>query len=255
MKKKHVVEFAIVVAVLGVFFGSEFLDGLGNAPETSEPPQLLAEFGDPDWNAIAVWPAVAEEVEVIAQPDPNVTVAVLVLDDSGSMEEEISQAKAALVEAVGFLSETDQVAVIGLNGGVILPTTPVDEARLALQNALRPVVARGGTPLTEAIASARTILENSAAARRSFGNYRIIVTTDGRADDALALRQTVVKTVTETPIQISTIATKSLPDHALNAAGFTSFTTISGVDGLADALRSAVAEGTTFDPITAFEEK
>lgn len=218
-------------------------------------PWNAVEFDPPDWDAIAAWPQIPEEVAFMAQPDPNITVAVLILDDSGSMGTEMTGAKAALVEALAFFAPTDEVAVMALNAGLILPVSTVAEAQRQLEAALRNVQADGTTPLTEAVVAARDILSETAAMRRGFGTYRIIVTTDGEADDEETLRAAVGQTVTRTPIQIATIATKSLPNHALNAKGFTNFTTIAGVGKLAEALAGAIAENASFDPVTSFEEE
>lgn len=211
------------------------------------------DFGGPNWSAIESWPEVPDDVEIIAQPDPSRTIAVLVLDDSGSMSSDLSAAKNALVQSLEFFEADDHVAVLALNAGEVLPAMSVEQARVDLAPALKPLRSDGSTPLTGAVLQARAILNDLAAERRGFGIYRIIVTTDGAADQEDELSLAVGQTVTNTPIQISTIATKSLPGHALNAEGYTSFTTIAGVDGLADALAGAIAENSAFVPITAFE--
>lgn len=235
----------IVLGVIGFAASDEFRQLFG---KTSAP-----DFGGPNWTAIANWPEVPEGVEMLAQPDPSVTVAVLILDDSGSMSSSFADAKGALVQSLDYFSADDQVAVLALNAGLVLPAMPVEQARSELSPALQPLRSDGSTPLTRAVLQARDILSELAAERRGFGTYQIIVTTDGAADQEEALSRVVADTVTNTSIQIATVATKSLPGHALNAAGYTSFTTIAGVAGLAEALAGAIAENSSFVPITAFE--
>ncbi len=245
MKKliSNLVTVAIVVVVgLTLFFGEN-----DDQARQDVDPTLF----QPNWAAISVWPGI--EGTGAAQPDPNRLTTVIVLDDSGSMENDIRAAKIAVAEAVNQLPDTGRVSLTALNSGVLLPPTPVAQARSVVASVLEPVRADGGTPLGQALGKAHDILIQEAATQRGFGTYRIILTTDGQATDDTVLEQQVKRVVAETPVELVTIGIGIGEGHVLNMPGFVNYITVNSVDGLASALTDAVAEQTAFAPITDFE--
>ncbi|MEM1398880.1 MAG: vWA domain-containing protein [Pseudomonadota bacterium] len=208
---------------------------------------------DPNWASISAWPA-QDVAEVEATPDPNRRITAIVLDDSGSMGSQMEPAKSAVLQALGSMAAQDRVAVIALNKGVVLPFTPVEDAEAPLRNALQRVHSDGGTPLTGAVANAKQMLEGEAAAARSFGTYRMIVTTDGEADDGRALTNVIEEIAAVTPIQIATIGIGIHGGHVLRRDDLGSFVDVSNVEALASALQDAIAENTSFSAITEFAE-
>ena len=232
-----------VAAFVAVAIFSEVPDRREVAPEPVVP----------DWAAIAAWP-VFEAQTVEATPDPGRTFTVLVLDDSGSMGDDIEAAKNAVVAALEAMDAGDRVAVFGLNTGEILPFFTVSEARAALPGLLEAVESDGGTPLTRAIMASRAALEAEAAVAGGFGTYRILVTTDGRADDEQALADAIEDLARTTPIQIATIGVGIRGNHVLRRPDLASFVEIADVGELEAALRDAIAEEQSFTAITSFEE-
>ncbi|MEO0358716.1 MAG: vWA domain-containing protein, partial [Pseudomonadota bacterium] len=189
---------AIVIGGIVAFdaFGP---DGSNSAGQSGVDTTLF----QPNWAAISVWPGI--EGGGVAQPDPNRLTAVIVLDDSGSMENDIFAAKVAVAEAVNQLPDSGRVALTALNAGLLLAPTPVPEARSQVAAVLERVRADGGTPLGGALAKAHNILMDEAATQRGFGTYRIVLTTDGEASDDLRLEQEVMRVVADTPIELVTI--------------------------------------------------
>ena len=207
----------------------------------------------PDWSAISSWPRIdADTIEAV--PDPNRRITAVVFDDSGSMGNSITDAKQAVVEALAAMEETDRVAVVALNSGVILPFMSVSEARSALGPALGPVASDGSTPLTAAVQTAQAMLEAEAAMAQSFGTYQLIVTTDGQADDGDALVFAVEELARSTPIQLATIGISVSGSHVLRRTDIGNFVDVSNAAALAGALQAAVAENADFDAITDFTE-
>lgn len=205
----------------------------------------------PDWAAIAAWPgSQADSIE--AQPDPNRIYTAIVLDDSGSMGGDIGAAKSAVLAAVEAMDPSDQVAVIALNDGLILPFMPVAQARSALPEPLSRVTSDGSTPLTRALQTARAGLADEAARVGSFGTYRILVTTDGAADDGDLLRAEIEDIARRTPIQIATIGVGIGSGHVLSRPDLAAFVSVDDITGLAQALRTAIAEEQNFSAITTF---
>lgn len=115
MGKKNFFGFAVFAVIAGGVFLSESDVSVGFSE--AEPVQ-------PNWAAITAWPTL--QVDMIeAQPDPNRQITAIVLDDSGSMEDDIDAAKAAVIGALGAMEASDRIAVIGLNAGTILPFSTV----------------------------------------------------------------------------------------------------------------------------------
>ncbi|MEL6644215.1 MAG: vWA domain-containing protein [Pseudomonadota bacterium] len=208
---------------------------------------------DPNWDAIAAWPPVeADEVEAI--PDPSRTYTVIVLDDSGSMGDDIIPAREAVVSALGPMQDDDRVAVVGLNTGLILPFSSVADARTALPPRVATVRSDGGTPLTAAMQASRRALEQEAARTGGFGTYRILVTTDGEASNKDSLQAEIEDIARTTPIQVATIGVGIGGNHILRRPDLASFVAIDNVGELAAALRAAIAEEQSFSAITTFED-
>ncbi|GIW97247.1 MAG: hypothetical protein KatS3mg111_0580 [Pirellulaceae bacterium] len=122
-------------------------------------------------------------------------VVVIVLDDSGSMDEtmrtergrirKIDAAKEALRDVVVKLPEDTQVGVLALNTEIdgspwIAPIGPV--SRTALLRQLDRIDASGGTPLGQAMKEAADALLQLRE-KQVYGLYRLLIVTDGEAND------------------------------------------------------------------------
>lgn len=240
--KKQLVVTVVAIALLGVVYFDEFMSDNGWTP-----PDPVA----PNWAAISAWPRV-DAATVEPQPDPNRRVTAIVLDDSGSMGSDMDAAKQAVIGALDAMAQDDRVAVVALNSGTVLPFASVAQAKFDLPSLLRPIVSDGGTPLTGAIRSAQNLLEVEAASVRGFGTFRLIVTTDGEADNSQALDAEIEALAASTPIQVTTIGIGIEGGHVLRRADLGSFVDVANVTALQDALEAAVAENTNFVAITEF---
>ncbi len=232
----------VILGIVGFSMFTEFSENTG--------PTLDREV-TPNWSAIASWPQV-DSGAVEATPNPNRRITAIVLDDSGSMGNDMEAAKGAVLAALDAMSPEDRVAVIALNKGILLPFMLVSDARDPLAKALRPVLSNGGTPLTGAVRAAQGLLEAEAASARSFGTYRMIVTTDGVADDPGALTDTVAAMAETTPIQLATIGIGVDGRHVLRQPQLGDFVDIDNVAALRTALQDAIAENADFEAITNF---
>lgn len=243
MKRNNIIGSVLAAGLVGYVV----LNQTGFEPSSVFPKEPVT----PDWAAIAAWPDLdLPGVEV--KPDPNRRVTVIVLDDSGSMSADISAAKQAVVDALGPMDDTDRVSVVALNAGVVLPFSSVQDARTTLPREIQSISSDGSTPLTNAILQARSLLEEEASAMRSYGTFRIIVTTDGEADDSNALDSAIVALATTTPVQLTTIGIGINGGHVLRRSDLGAFVDVKNVEALESALQAAVAENTDFESITDF---
>jgi len=124
------------------------------------------------------------------------TVVVL-LDDSGSMDERMrgqaeriarmDAAKEALVSVLAQLPPTTRVGVLTLNSqrdgsNWVVPLGPVETANW--RSKIEELEAGGGTPLGEFLKSGADALL-AARAVRPYGIYRLLIVTDGEANDPM----------------------------------------------------------------------
>jgi len=233
--------FIVAIATL-IFIGTQE-DDVSFAPATPVTP---------DWTAIAAWPP-NQASDVDAIPDPGRNYTSIVLDDSGSMGSDIVAARAAVIAAVASMQPDDRVTVIALNAQEVIPFMSASDAASVLPERLALVESTGSTPLTRAFRSSRDALANEAAVTGGFGTFRILVTTDGAADDNDALESEIEDIARTTPIQIATIGVGIRGRHVLRRSDLAAFVAIDNVNELADALRSAIAEEQTFSAMTSFE--
>ena len=118
---------------------------------------------------------------------------VVLLDDSASMKQplrsnssitKIDAAKQALLTILERAPEDSQVGVMVLNGHRghewVIPLGPINKARLTAKvNRIRP---GGGTPLGESMKSATDALL-ALRNQEHYGDYRLLIVTDGEATD------------------------------------------------------------------------
>ena len=127
----------------------------------------------------------------VSAADQNV---VVVLDDSGSMNESMSvgrrvrkmdAAKQALLSVLEKVPDDAQVGVLALNSTLdgdhwIAPLGPVD--RNTIRARIASVEASGGTPLGAAMKEAADALLEKRKTQ-IYGTYRLLIVTDGEAGD------------------------------------------------------------------------
>ena len=117
---------------------------------------------------------------------------VVVVDDSGSMDDrmrgqrvrKIEAAKRSLSVVLDGLAVDAEVGVLALNQGWVLPMQA--SARSQAKDHVNNLRARGGTPLgTRMKEAADELLSNRKA--NTYGDYRLLVVTDGEASDQAVL--------------------------------------------------------------------
>jgi Ca-activated chloride channel homolog len=208
----------------------------------------------------------AYSAETASNPDADVkgTVSLrrnfyFVFDGSGSMKDpprkapdadqaftsKIQGAKWAVAE---FLSKVPKDANLGLyvfdryGYREVLPLGPNNRA--AFLQKVQKVEAKGGTPLGTAIAIGSEALKKQYNNQLGYGEYRLIVITDGDATDNL---QTGVARAAKYRIPIYTIGFDMGNDHSLRKHSI-SYRSANSAKQLEHALEQAVGELDIFDP-------
>lgn len=239
-------------------------------PSVAEPPPTPQEtLQRPDIFTVsevktATWPSPAGEE--IRQFDPVPTRAnyLAVLDMSGSMKdpdcagEYASKADAARAALAAWLQSVPRTANIGLvvfSGGRVSLKVPLGvNNREAFIRAVANTQPSGRTPLYDAVALAHQELERRARYQQGYGDYRIVVITDGMHSEGQDPRPA-VNTILENPANPVLIYTIGfcIEGSALHQPGRTMYQSARNPEELTSGLQQVLAESQQFDTVKEFE--
>lgn len=179
----------------------------------------------------------------------------VVFDGSGSMNEsacqgggrKIEQAKAALAV---FAKAAPRDANIGLlvfdNKGITERVPLALDNREAFMREIAAVRPSGGTPLADAIALARKHLEVQARRQYGYGEYNLVVVTDGEAGAGQDPRAIVNDLLARSPIVVHTIGFCISANHSLNQKGRTVYRAANDRAEIERGLEEVLAESPKF---------
>jgi von Willebrand factor type A domain len=183
------------------------------------------------------------------------SIVVVVLDDSGSMRQRmqtdqgalqrIEVAKNALSRVVTQLPDNTQLGILLLNQNQrgnrwLVPLGPLDIKRCLAS--IQKIRADGGTPLGASIKTATDALLE-ARQRKVYGNFRLLVVTDGEATDADLLAN-YLPDVLSRGITLDVIGVDMSADHSL-AGRAHSYRRAGDAASLENALREVFAESSS----------
>lgn len=156
---------------------------------------------------------------------------VVVFDNSGSMGQTMRRARdktrmdvaqSALIKVLSQVPDTTNVGVIIFNGW-LYDLGKVD--RTALETAIRGCGPGGGTPLYDFIRQGANRLLEEREKQNNIGFYKLIVVTDGEAQDSDlnsdstfsdgSLRPGVLRDIVSRGIVVDTVALEMSDDHSL----------------------------------------
>jgi uncharacterized protein YegL len=176
-------------------------------------------------------------------------VVVVVLDDSGSMDKrmhagprKIDAAKSAMLTVLEQLPTDAEIGIVTLNGPDgsgkwIKPLGPVD--RTKLKATIRQITAGGATPLGEFMKVGTDALL-SHRAESVFGDYRLLIVTDGEATDAWLVDR-YLPDILSRAITIDVIGVDMAQDHSL-ATRVDSYRRADDPESLTQAIQESLAE-------------
>lgn len=181
-------------------------------------------------------------------------VVVIVLDDSGSMnksmagnEPKMVVAKRAINRVIETLPPNTQLGILLMNGasaakGWLVPLGPLDAGEASRR--VSALAADGGTPLG---ASMKRGLDELLKLRdeRPYGDYRLLVVTDGEASDADVLKRNLPLVVSR-GVVLDVIGVDMQADHSL-AKRSHSYRRANDAQSFEKALKEVFAESTADD--------
>lgn len=230
----------------------------GNTPAASSTSQEAPADAVP---AEAAWfPALSDEQSIA--DNLQAKNYYVVLDGSGSMKDSqcagsyIDKMSAARDALLKFTTSLPKDANLGL-----LSFSPVQEylslgsialRRSELATQIQSLSAGGRTPLGESLELASQQLRTQAAKQLGYGEYHLVVVTDGAASDADRLSKIVAEITSDTPMIIHTIGFCIRSNHTLNQPNKMVYRSASDPAALAAGLQAVLAEAETFQA-NAFE--
>jgi len=180
---------------------------------------------------------------------------VLVFDGSGSMNDvecsagkrKIDAAKAAVTEWSKSIPADANLGLVSFHskGWSNLALTSGNIANFAA--ALQPLGPGGKTPLTKAVSNAYDELTKQGRKQLGYGEYTIVVVTDGIANNETLLAQEVQKILAESPVCVFTIGFCIGDRHSLNQPGQTEYRAADNPEQLREGLAEVLAESESFD--------
>ncbi len=181
---------------------------------------------------------------------------VLILDGSGSMikpgcsgdRAKSEVAKEAVIEWSSSVPEDANLGLIVFdNAGFSIRLPLGRQNREQFIAEVDKVVPNYKTPLTESLNTAYTMLTEQARSQLGYGEYTVVIVTDGIANDINALAQSVNMVLSTSPIMIHTIGFCIEEDHSLNRKGRTIYRAANNPAELRSGLQEVLAESATFD--------
>lgn len=175
---------------------------------------------------------------------------VFVVDRSGSMDgtacgADVSKSKVTIQALQEFIPQIPNNMAVGY---VDFGTDVQERVSLTVGNRQQLVDAAnahdgdmGGTNLTDAVFHAYDMLTQQALRQGSTGTYRIVIITDGAADDATSLARLLDK-IDDTPVSIMTAGFCIRGNHSLNQPGDNVYVETSNAEQLVEVMSQAVRD-------------
>ncbi len=228
-----------------------------NISTTSKDPSQISEEVDLAVNAASSpWPFLREDAsETVLSDNLLATNIYVVFDGSGSMaasacsgqQEKIAAAKQALQEFVKSIPASANVGMVTFDVAGTHEKVPLNQVNYNQMNEMISAVrAGGGTPLSSAIDVAYAALTQQARKQLGYGEYHLLVVTDGQASDGFEPDRNLNRILKDSPLVVHTIGFCIGDDHSLNQPGRTFYSTAQDYESLRRGLQGVLAESPEF---------
>lgn len=216
----------------------------------STPPAMYGMRG-----ADRSWPGEPDGLIVLAD-DNSTRNFYVVFDGSGSMNEEqcgdgqtrIDAAKSSVKKFFNAIPADSNVGlfVFDNNGSrEVSPLKPVNVS--SLTKIIDHVQAGDGTPLGYSLSVAYKSLLEQGQKQQGYGEYNIVVVTDGAAGDQKTMEHNLRYITSTSPVSVHTIGFCLGNNHALNQKGVVNYRSATNSAELVSGLQSVLAEAESFD--------
>lgn len=189
---------------------------------------------------------------------------LVVLDGSGSMSEracgssltKYKSAKDALSYFIKALNSDDNLGLVAFDSSgtnVRLPLNHGMQHHKEFVGKVSQVKSDSDTPLGQAISVAFEALKQQAGRQMGYGEYHMVVVTDGVASDPVLMRSVVNNVLRDSPVVLTTFGFCIHNEHALNQPGQTIYKEARNTEDLVQGLEAVAAEAASFQDMTSFQ--
>jgi Ca-activated chloride channel family protein len=201
------------------------------------------------------WPPMGESNNVVSK---NLVAQnfYLIVDGSGSMASiecsnnrpKMEVAKIALKEFVNKIPTDANIGMLTFDNTGIRETQQLGlNNSNAIKSSIQGLRTGRGTPLRTAIDHGYAALTAQAKQQLGYGEYHLVVVTDGSADIDQSPGTIVSTVLSDSPVNIHTIGFCLNQSHALNIPGKTLYKAADNPEALAEGLESVLAEAPDFN--------
>ena len=242
-KKKLFIVLALIVAYL-------YYNGIVSKPDNQLKAITHTLYND--------WGQVDGDIVVPISENILAKSYYIILDTSGSMKEKkcvnngtkMNAAKRSLAQWIDNVGASDNIALMTFNGEFAKELLPlrknVPDYKTQFLDYVSDVKANGTTPLGDALNKAYNALEVQAQSQLGYGEYHIVVVTDGNATDGEDMDKA-TQNIFKSPVILHTIGFCITFDHALNQPDKAYYISAMDEVALKKGLDRVLAESESFD--------
>lgn len=254
--------FAVMSLLLAVGCGENPQSGQQAGAKPSPSAQQAPTQPEPsarDSAKSTAWPFISIDASEDALAKNLLTKNyLLIFDGSGSMgesgcsgnERKIDVAKRAVVAWSKSVPANANLGLFAFHNNGLLTLPLAAGNREAFMKTVNQIVAGGNTPLTNAMDYAYKTFNAQGRRQLGYGDYTIVVVTDGIANSIADLQQSVDTVLSQSPINIYSIGFCIGDNHSLNQPGRTIYKAADNPEQLEKGLRDVLAESESFDEDT-----
>lgn len=209
------------------------------------------------------WPS--SKADVVVSKDVLAKNYYLIIDGSGSMTEEkcsdgmqkIDVAKTAITQFVNRIPANANIGLLTFDMSGVKQKAPLGINRQQVLQDIAAINAGGGTPLQTSVLYGFQALELQARTQLGYGEYHLVVVTDGEASSGEDPSPAVTQLLAESPVILHTIGFCIGPGHSLNVSGQTDYRAANNPAELQQGLADVLAESNeyTIDKFTGDDKK
>ena len=245
--------------IISLLFAALILLGCqAPAPPALEQQSNEVQKQDTGSTQSKVWPYVSDKQKDVALAANLIAKNfVVVLDGSGSMDssrcsgssKKIDVAKNSIVEWTRAIPSGSNLGLVAFHRKwTTMDITSKDQSINSFATTISGVDANGNTPLATAMKLAYGMLTKQAQRQLGYGEYTIVVVTDGEDnDESESLKKWVDLILRDSPIRIFTIGFCIEGGHYLNQPKRTIYREANNPAALKTALQEVLAEAESFD--------